>query len=100
MCAACAVFALRLRRVREIDPSTQPPDAAPPNRPIEPTIRRHREEPLDLGASVAFGAFKIDVAYLHDLAAARTGDIFGKVNDAGIVTVGFDYAKALSKGEP
>ena len=52
------------------------------------------------GASVAFGAFKIDVAYLHNLAAARTGDIFGKVNDAVIATVGFDYAKALAKAEP
>jgi hypothetical protein len=49
------------------------------------------------GMSVAFGPFKIDVAYLYNLAAARTADVFGKRNASLIGTLGFDYLKLLSK---
>lgn len=52
------------------------------------------------GMSVTFGAFKIDLAYLRNLAAARTGDVFGQRNVSFIGTLGFDYEKALSKKEP
>jgi hypothetical protein len=47
------------------------------------------------GVSVAFAPFKIDLAYLYNLAAARTGDIFGKRNTSLIATIGFDYEKLL-----
>ena len=49
------------------------------------------------GMSVAFGAFKLDLAYLRNLAAARTGDVFGKTNVSFIGTLGFDYEKVLAK---
>jgi hypothetical protein len=48
------------------------------------------------GMSVAFGPFKLDVAYLYNLAAARTGNIFGTRNASIIATVGFDYARLLT----
>lgn len=48
------------------------------------------------GMSVAFGVFKIDLAYLRNLAAARTGDVFGKQNVSFIGTLGFDYEKLLA----
>lgn len=47
------------------------------------------------GMSVAFGPFKIDLAYLYNLAAARTADVFGKRNSSLIGTIGFDYARLL-----
>jgi hypothetical protein len=50
------------------------------------------------GMSVAFGAFKVDVAYLRNLAAARTNDVFGKENTSVIGTIGFDYEKFAAKG--
>jgi hypothetical protein len=43
------------------------------------------------GMSVAFKPFKIDLAYLYDLAAARTGDVFGKRNTSLIATINLDY---------
>ena len=43
------------------------------------------------GASVAARPFKLDVAVLRNLAAERTGDVFGKSNVAGIATLTFDY---------
>lgn len=49
------------------------------------------------GMSFALGAFKIDLAYLRNLAAARTGDVFGQRNVSFIGTLSFDYEKALSK---
>lgn len=48
------------------------------------------------GMSVAFGLFKLDLAYLYDLGAARTDDVFGKRNTSVIATLGFDYAKFLA----
>jgi hypothetical protein len=47
------------------------------------------------GMSVACGPFKIDLAYLYNLAAARTADVFGKRNTSLIATIGFDYARLL-----
>jgi hypothetical protein len=49
------------------------------------------------GAGFAFGPFKVDVAYLRNLAAARTGDIFGRTNASLIGTLGFDYERAAAK---
>lgn len=48
------------------------------------------------GMSVAAGPFKIDLAYLYNLAAERTADVFGKRNTSLIGTLGFDYMKLLS----
>ncbi len=41
--------------------------------------------------SVTMSPFKIDVAYLYNLASARTADVFGKRNVSLIATIGFDY---------
>jgi hypothetical protein len=49
------------------------------------------------GMSVAFRPVKIDLAYLYNLAAARTGDVFGKRNTSLIATINFDYEMLLSK---
>ena len=43
------------------------------------------------GASVAASPFKLDVAVLRNLAAERTGDVFGKSNVAAIATLTFHY---------
>jgi len=49
------------------------------------------------GMSLKARPFKIDVAYLYDLAAARTGDVFGRRNTSLIVTLGFDYESLLRR---
>jgi hypothetical protein len=49
------------------------------------------------GMSVAFKPFKIDLAYLYDLASARTGDVFGRRNTSLIATINFDYEALLGK---
>ena len=49
------------------------------------------------GMSVAARPFKIDLAYLYNLAAARTGDVFGQRNTSLIATIGFDYEGMLTK---
>ena len=51
------------------------------------------------GMSVAFKPFKIDLAYLYNLAAARTGDLFGKRNTSLIATINFNYEALLAKHE-
>jgi hypothetical protein len=43
------------------------------------------------GLSVAFVPVKIDLAYLYNLAAARTQDVFGKRNTSLIATINFQY---------
>jgi hypothetical protein len=48
------------------------------------------------GMSVTAGPFKIDLAYLYNLAAARTQDVFGKRNASLIGTIGFDYARVFA----
>jgi hypothetical protein len=49
------------------------------------------------GMSFACKPIKIDLAYLYNLAAARTGDIFGKRNTSLIATINFDYEGLLAK---
>lgn len=51
------------------------------------------------GMSVAVKPFKIDLAYLYDLAAARTQDIFGKRNSSLIATINFHYEALLGTHE-
>jgi hypothetical protein len=43
------------------------------------------------GMSVALSPVKIDLAYLYNLAAARTQDVFGKRNSSLIATINFQY---------
>ncbi len=52
------------------------------------------------GASVAAGAFKLDLAVLYNLGAARIGELFGKQSLSVIGTLTFDYAKALERPRP
>ncbi len=51
------------------------------------------------GVSLALGVFKLDLAYLYNLGAARTyndtADVFGKRNTSLIGTLNFDYERAL-----
>jgi hypothetical protein len=49
------------------------------------------------GMSVSLKPLKIDLAYLYNLAAARTGDIFGKRNTSLIATINFDYEALVAK---
>jgi hypothetical protein len=49
------------------------------------------------GMSLKARPFKIDLAYLYNLAAARTGDVFGKRNASLIATIGFDYESLLRR---
>jgi hypothetical protein len=49
------------------------------------------------GMSFACKPIKIDLAYLYDLAAARTADVFGKRNTSLIATINFDYEALLAK---
>jgi hypothetical protein len=48
------------------------------------------------GMSLAARPFKLDLAYLYNLAAARTGDVFGKKNASLIATLGFDYESVIA----
>jgi hypothetical protein len=49
------------------------------------------------GMSVALAPFKVDVAYLYNLGAARTQDVFGKRNTGLIFTINLQY-DALLRG--
>jgi hypothetical protein len=49
------------------------------------------------GMSLALPPFKIDLAYLYDLAEARTGDVFGRRNASVIMTLNFDYRPRTSR---
>ena len=51
------------------------------------------------GTSGAAGPVKLDVAVLRNLAAARTGDVFGKSNWSVIGTLSFDYERFLHAPE-
>jgi hypothetical protein len=55
------------------------------------------ETTITTGMGASFGPFKVDLAYLFNLASARTGDVFGKQNTSLIGTLAFDYAKAFLK---
>ena len=49
------------------------------------------------GASIAASPFKLDLAVLRDLAAERTGDVFGKSNLGAFATLIFDYASIFAE---
>ena len=49
------------------------------------------------GMSVALPPVKIDLAYLYNIAAARTGDVFGRRNTSLIVTINLNYEALFSK---
>jgi hypothetical protein len=49
------------------------------------------------GLSVAFAPIKIDIAYLYNLAASRTQNVFGKRNTSLIATINFQYDALFSK---
>src|SRR5262249_54350740 len=49
------------------------------------------------GMSVKLGPFKLDLAYLHNMAAARTSDVFGKKNVAFFGTLNYDYESLVRK---
>jgi hypothetical protein len=46
------------------------------------------------GMSIRIAPLKLDLAYLRNLAAARTGDVFGRTNAALFGTLSFDYETA------
>lgn len=43
------------------------------------------------GFSAKFAAFKLDMAYIHNLGRERIGDLFGARSDSLIITLNFDY---------
>jgi hypothetical protein len=49
------------------------------------------------GMSIKLGPFKLDLAYLYNLAAERIGDLFGRRNASLIGTLGFDYASLFAR---
>ncbi len=49
------------------------------------------------GLSLAIRPLKIDVAYLYNLASARTADIFGKTNTSLIMTINLQYDALFAK---
>jgi hypothetical protein len=49
------------------------------------------------GMSVAFKPIKVDLAYLYNIAAARTGGVFGNRNTSLIATINFNYEAVLTK---
>jgi hypothetical protein len=49
------------------------------------------------GMSLALAPFKIDLAYLYNIAAARTGGIFGNRNTSLIATINFNYEAVLTR---
>jgi hypothetical protein len=52
------------------------------------------------GMSLSVRPFRIDLAYLYNLASARTGDVFGKRNASLIGTLTLDYESMLGKRKP
>jgi hypothetical protein len=52
------------------------------------------------GMSVKVASFKLDLAYMHDMAAARTNDVFGKKNVAFFGTLTYDYGSLFRKQPP
>src|ERR1700681_3780771 len=45
------------------------------------------------GITYRFSPFKLDIAYVRDLAKARVGDLFGTRSDSLLATLTFDFAK-------
>lgn len=53
------------------------------------------------GFTYKFAPFKLDIAYVHNMAKDRTGDLFGTTSDSILATLTFDFAppKAASAGQ-
>ncbi len=43
------------------------------------------------GFTAKFAAFKLDVAYIHNMARERVGDLFGVSSQSLIMTLNFNY---------
>jgi hypothetical protein len=52
------------------------------------------------GITYRFSPFKLDIAYVRDMAKARVGDLFGTTSDSILATLTFDFAppKGLAAG--
>ncbi len=48
------------------------------------------------GFTYRFSPFKLDVSYVHDMAKARVGDLFGTTSDSVLATLTFDFAPPKS----
>jgi len=48
------------------------------------------------GITYKFSPFKLDIAYVHDMAKARVGDLFGTTSDSILATLTFDFAPPKS----
>ena len=48
------------------------------------------------GFTYRFSPFKLDVSYIHDMAKARVGDLFGTTSDSVLATLTFDFAPPKS----
>lgn len=44
------------------------------------------------GITYRFSPFKLDIAYVHDMAKARVGDLFGTTSNTILATLTFDFA--------
>jgi hypothetical protein len=44
------------------------------------------------GLTYRFSPFKLDISYVHDMAQARVGDLFGRTSDSILATLTFDFA--------
>jgi hypothetical protein len=49
------------------------------------------------GITYRFSPFKLDIAYVRDLAKARVGDLFGTNSNSLLATLTFDFAKEAAK---
>jgi hypothetical protein len=56
------------------------------------------ETSLTAGLSARLAVFKLDAAYIHNLAAARNGVVFGTTNDSFFLTLNVDYLALLLRG--
>ena len=52
------------------------------------------------GITYRFSPFKLDIAYVHDMAKARVGDLFGTNSDSILATLAFDFAKESDRSHP
>ncbi len=49
------------------------------------------------GITYRFSPFKLDIAYVHNLAQARVGDLFGRSSDSILATLTFDFAPTKTR---
>jgi hypothetical protein len=50
------------------------------------------------GFTYRFSPFKLDFAYVRDLAKARVGDLFGTTSNSYLATLTFDFVPAKGAG--